>query len=221
MFDVQFKFLETMLFENGEFWLLERHLDRLERGTRQFEDRQFDKTAIRTALLSASKDWVGTKRVRLLYRVGKIEIEDFDFDNSPSLDVKKVVLDSEPTDADDVFLYHKTTHRKVYQDARERAGVGENGIFDVIMFNKDGDITECSIANIAMEVIEGNGDVVWVTPPISAGLLPGVLREELLAQGLLRERPISVEELKAAAQAGRRIKCFNSLRGEYFVELKL
>jgi 4-amino-4-deoxychorismate lyase len=61
----------------------------------------------------------------------------------------------------------------------------------------------------------------WVTPPESAGLLPGVMRAELLDSGMLVERKVTLEDAISAAKAGRRIICFNSVRGLYDVELKL
>jgi para-aminobenzoate synthetase/4-amino-4-deoxychorismate lyase len=48
-----------------------------------------------------------------------------------------------------------------------------------------------------------------VTPPRTAGLLAGVFREELLSAGVVRERPIGVEEVSRA----RRLWLVNALRG--------
>jgi len=59
----------------------------------------------------------------------------------------------------------------------------------------------------------------WATPPLCCGLLPGVMREELLAQQLIEERSLSLVELRSAVHRGAAMRCMNSLRGVYRVEL--
>ncbi len=61
-----------------------------------------------------------------------------------------------------------------------------------------------AIANLAVE-IAGR----WVTPPLEAGLLPGSYRTVLLRDGRLAERPVTVEELRAAEE----IALVSSVRG--------
>ena len=75
---------------------------------------------------------------------------------------------------------------------------------EVVLWNERGEITEGTIFNVAVE-----RDGVWVTPPVSCGLLGGVLRGVLLERGELVEGMISVEELRAA----KRFRLFNSVRG--------
>ncbi|KAF9349274.1 hypothetical protein BGX26_012408 [Mortierella sp. AD094] len=140
-----------------------------------------------------------------------------------------VVLDTEPISKDNMFLRHKTTERTVYNDARSRRGLGPIGApqgqdepFDVIMYNEDDEITETTIANIAIEVESpDSGKLEWITPPLSSGLLAGTMRSELLEKGGLRERVITRSDLKKAIQDNRRIKCFNSVRKEYPVKVSL
>ncbi|KAI7828662.1 aminotransferase [Gamsiella multidivaricata] len=138
-----------------------------------------------------------------------------------------VVLDKEPTPKDNIFLYHKTTEREVYNEARQRLGLGpitapknSDKPFDVILYNLDEEIMETTIANIAIEVKNpDSGELEWVTPPVSSGLLCGTMRRKLLEEGKLKERVITVDDLKNAALENRRIKCFNSVRKEYLVTL--
>ncbi|GJJ73005.1 hypothetical protein EMPS_05363 [Entomortierella parvispora] len=139
-----------------------------------------------------------------------------------------VVLDSEPTLKDNIWLYHKTTQREVYNAARTRQGLGPvgapveaNAPFDVLMYNEDNEIMETSIANIAIEVENPEtGKLEWVTPPAASGLLCGTMRRKLLEEGKIHERVITVEELKRAALANKKMKCFNSVRMEYPVSVK-
>src|SRR5215218_11243231 len=92
-------------------------------------------------------------------------------------EVKRVELATEPVDSSDRFLFHKTTIRR-----------GGN---DVIFWNERGEVTESSIANVVVSI-----DGELFTPPIECGLLPGVFRNHLLAEGEIKERVITIEELK-------------------------
>jgi len=92
---------------------------------------------------------------------------------------------------------HKTTLRSHYDRLRLP------GCDDVICHH-DGWVTECTMGNLAV-LLDGQ----WLTPPESAGLLPGVLRAELLAAGRLREHPIAVADLHRAED----LAFLNSLRG--------
>ena len=65
----------------------------------------------------------------------------------------------------------------------------------MIFFNERDEVTESRIANIVVSI-----DGQLFTPPVSSGLLPGTFRAELLAQGKIKERVITVEELKSARE---------------------
>ena len=57
-------------------------------------------------------------------------------------------VDSMPIDPADVFLYHKTSNRAVYDEARARSGE----VDDVILVNPSGEVTETTIGNLAVEI---------------------------------------------------------------------
>jgi para-aminobenzoate synthetase/4-amino-4-deoxychorismate lyase len=97
------------------------------------------------------------------------------------------------------FLYHKTTHRMVYEQARAACP----GCDDVLLWNKKGELTESTIANIVVEL-----DGRRVTPPVSCGLLPGTFRAECLARGEIEEAVIRIEDL----HRGTRLWLINSVR---------
>jgi para-aminobenzoate synthetase/4-amino-4-deoxychorismate lyase len=96
------------------------------------------------------------------------------------------------------FLAHKTTRRELYALHKPAEA------FDLILWNEAGELTECSFGNLALQL-----DGQWLTPPLAAGLLPGVLRAELLAQGRIREARLTREDLARAEG----LAFFNSLRG--------
>jgi para-aminobenzoate synthetase/4-amino-4-deoxychorismate lyase len=113
----------------------------------------------------------------------------------------------EPVNSQDRFLYHKTTHRAVY----ERARAGCPGFDDVILWNERGEVTESTIANVAVE----RDGALW-TPPVRCGLLAGTLRERMLARGELREAVLSVDDLFRC----RRVCLLNSVRGQWDVRVE-
>jgi para-aminobenzoate synthetase/4-amino-4-deoxychorismate lyase len=94
-----------------------------------------------------------------------------------------------PVDPTDPMLFHKTSLRARYDDARARHPDAE----DVLLVNDRGEITESTIANVAVRL-----DGRWVTPPIDAGLLPGVGREVALEEGWLVEGRVTVDDLDRA-----------------------
>ncbi|MBR12668.1 MAG: hypothetical protein CL442_05915 [Acidimicrobiaceae bacterium] len=98
------------------------------------------------------------------------------------------------------FLFHKTTVREVYDDARARFP----GAPDVLLFNEVGELTETTIGNLILDL---DGDLV--TPPVSCGLLPGTFRAELLANGAVAERVVGRADLDRARAAWM----VNSVRG--------
>ncbi len=191
-----FDLLESLRWEGG-FARLDRHLERLRDSAAYFAF-EFDETAIRAALDERARTLQEPSKVRLLLtRRGRVSVE------AQPLATPRVVrlgVASEPIDATDVFLYHKTTRRVVYDNAR----VMRPDCDDVILWNERGEVTESSIANVCVR----HGDV-WFTPPVSAGLLPGVMRGELLREGRIRESRLPLADLHAADE----IALVNSVRG--------
>jgi para-aminobenzoate synthetase/4-amino-4-deoxychorismate lyase len=105
-------------------------------------------------------------------------------------DAVRVAVDGgHPVDRTDPMLFHKNSLRTIYDDARARHPDAD----DVLLTNDRGEITESTIANVAVSI-----DGRWLTPPLDAGLLPGVGREVALEEGWLTEGPILVEDLARA-----------------------
>ncbi|QMW24466.1 aminodeoxychorismate synthase component I [Sandaracinobacteroides saxicola] len=108
-----------------------------------------------------------------------------------------VALTPLPVAPDDWRLAHKTSDRAFYDDARRAAGT-----FETLFVRPDGQLTEGSFTNL---FVPRNG--LLLTPPASAGLLPGILREELIATGQAVEHPLTAADLTQPFFIG------NSLRG--------
>jgi len=144
---------------------------------------------------------MGRYKVRLLlYRAGKVQVSHealADFNRSH---VMKAAIAQEPVDRRDFFLFHKTTHREIYETRRALRPDGD----DLLLINEKGELTESTIANIVVR-LEGKN----YTPPVACGLLAGTLRAELLESGKLSERVLRPEDLRQAEA----IFLINSVRG--------
>ena len=204
----EFDLLETILWtpECG-FFLLEEHLSRMQASANYFEF-PFEAKVIQRALKGLEQHLTEQRyRVRLLLqRDGEIQITEtvINLDNDAS--EQRVLLAREPIDIDTPFIYHKTTHRDVYERAIHMVGKGE----DVLMWNKDGFITETSIANVVVSI-----DGERYTPPVECGLLAGTYRKRLLRSGDIKERKIHVSEVVPTSE----LTLINSVRGEYSARL--
>ncbi|WP_211444521.1 aminodeoxychorismate synthase component I [Collimonas humicola] len=109
-----------------------------------------------------------------------------------------------PTQSDDLFLRHKTTVRQRYDQAWQQAQ--QLGAFDMLFFNQRGELTEGGRSSVFLK-LEGR----WYTPPLGAGLLPGVMRSVVLNDPAwdAAERSLGMDDLLAAEE----IMVCNALRG--------
>ncbi|MQR01178.1 aminodeoxychorismate synthase component I [Glaciimonas soli] len=116
----------------------------------------------------------------------------------------KVLLSTQPTQADDIFLRHKTTVRNRYDQAWKAAE--QQGAFDTLFFNQSGELTEGGRSNVFVKL-----DGHWYTPPLTAGVLPGVMRKVVLDDQTWNavERTLTYADVRAAEQ----IMVCNALRG--------
>lgn len=201
----RFQLLETILFDQG-YHLLREHLDRLEQSAAYF-GYPCQRETITQKLARRATAFAGqAHRVRLLLdEDGTTEIDATPYCAEDR--VFQLAVTKKPVDRRNVFLYHKTTHRAVYAEARE----GLEACDDVILWNAAGEITETTIGNLVLEMSDGRR----CTPPVSSGLLAGTFRRHLLAHGEIEEAILRVEDLKRA----RQIWVINSVRGWIFARL--
>jgi para-aminobenzoate synthetase/4-amino-4-deoxychorismate lyase len=201
-----FELLETLLWRRGRgYFLLEAHLKRL-RDSADYFGFAVDADAVRHQLLTVAERFTAPRyRVRLrVNRYGEAQVEHASL--APERRVWRVALAHEPVNPREVFLYHKTTHRQVY----ERARAARPDCDDVILWNTRGEITESTLANVVVRV-----DGRYYTPPVACGLLAGVYREHLLQRGLLRERVLTPDDLRRAEA----VYLINSVRGRIRAEV--
>lgn len=112
----------------------------------------------------------------------------------------RVVVAAQRLDSGDPWLRVKTSHRPVYDRARAALPAGAD---EAILLNRQGQVCEGTITSL---FLRRGGRLL--TPPLSCGLLPGVLRRSLLEAGRAEEALLWPEDL----QEGQ-ILMGNALRG--------
>lgn len=187
----EYQLLETLLLEEGDLFLVDRHLKRLTASARYFGF-PFKVNDVNERLEDVKRRHpLGRWKVRLLVSKdgsSQTEVQALGAEDSSPV---RTALSEQPIQSTDPFLFHKTTNRSLY----ERAKASRPDCDEVILWNEDGEITEATVANVVVR----QGKSLF-TPPLSSGLLPGVFREELLATGTIRECVIRVDEFWAAEE---------------------
>ncbi len=195
-----FKLLETMQLKDGTYPLLNRHLNRINHSARYFNYSFDEKYASCRLQQLAQNHTQGLYKVRMLSnQQGEIELETDAINVSPEEVLCTVA--QRPIDHNDPFFFHKTTHRKVYEQHQDEAAKGS---YAVLLWNERGELTEFTTANL---VVKHKG--AYITPPISSGLLAGTFREELLARGRVKEQVIYKDDLASLEE----VWMVNGVRG--------
>jgi para-aminobenzoate synthetase / 4-amino-4-deoxychorismate lyase len=197
---LQFDLFETMLWtpETG-FYLLDKHIGRMLDSADYF-DISTSKQKLEDYLDQISSKLSSAQRIRLLLdQSGVLRSEAVPFQAGNMDQPLNVCLAKQPVDSGNVFLFHKTTRRDVYEWALSDL----HGIDDVLLYNEVEELTEFTIGNLVVEL-----DGKLFTPPVSCGVLPGTFRAYLLETGQVVERTISIQQLKDCTEIFR----VNSIR---------
>jgi len=206
---IEFDLLETLLFEKsrGGFFDLSLHLDRMEASAKYFGFDKFERMKVKKEIEEKEKEFESNQmRVRIVHsKSGTTTVQATILTSLPSPYL--VQLARKPVYSNDPFLKHKTTQRNAYQSVLSLKG---SQIDDVILYNEHGQITESTIANIAIQL---HGKLV--TPKEEIGLLPGTKRKMLLEQGEIHEGIITIQQVREAKE----IILFNSVRGKFYAKL--
>jgi para-aminobenzoate synthetase/4-amino-4-deoxychorismate lyase len=192
-----FDLIETMRFDPHEgIAEIERHLTRMKRSADALGF-AFDRHGARNELQAATFHLRDARKVRLLLSpTGAVSIEVRPMPAPPPAAVE-VALAPLPVSPDDFRLGHKISDRGFYDEARAVSGKTE-----VIFQDDAGFLTEGSFTHI---FVRRSGKLV--TPPLSRGLLPGILRERLIEEGEAEEGDLVAADLVTGFFIG------NSVRG--------
>ena len=200
----EFDLLETLRLENGNIRTQDAHLRRLRDSATYFGFPDAGKAAKKALYQLARQHMRGTWRVRLrVSMIGEVSTEIFPLEPNRE-EALPVMLAESAVASTNRFLYHKTTRREVY--AAHRRAIEERGgeIYDVLLWNERGELTEFTTGNLVMWL-----DYNFWTPPRDCGLLAGVARAESLREGTIHERILTRDDLSRA----QGIWLINSVRG--------
>lgn len=201
-----FSLIETILWQPKKgYFLLRPHLDRLSSSAEYFNFKYDNRYIIKELknlekLFNAHYDY----KVRLLLEGEGIVKSKFSrLSKRPAL--AKVRFSDNRTSSKDIFLYHKTTNRDLYNEEHKKWK--KKGYFDIIFTNENNQITEGAISNI---IVKRNS--FYYTPPLECGLLNGIFRKYLLSNKKisLKEKVLYKEDVKKAEE----IYMINSVRGQ-------
>jgi para-aminobenzoate synthetase / 4-amino-4-deoxychorismate lyase len=185
--------LETMKWTSKDsYFLLEYHLRRLSDSAEYFG---FPVTIekIREQLSIEASGFASiSMRVRLLLASnGAITIQATPLHEEKDKRALKIKLACQPVLSTDIFLYHKTTYRRVYEEAKKSCPDCD----DVLLWNERQEITESSVANVVVRIGED-----LFTPPVDSGLLDGTYRAFLLDSGKITERVLTLSDLRQCSK---------------------
>lgn len=201
-----FGLIETLLWTRaGGFDFLPEHLARLAASSAALGF-PYDEARVRAALDEAVaiglRGEVDRLRVRLvLARDGALETSATPIAPIPPDTLWRVALADARFNSAEPLLRHKTTRRALYDDALAQAARA-HGADEVLFLNERDELCEAARCNLFVA-----RDGVLLTPPLSCGLLRGVLRAHLLAAGRAREAVLHVGDLDGGFYLG------NSVRG--------
>jgi 4-amino-4-deoxychorismate lyase len=202
-----FSLIETMRWDPGTGIVrLRLHLARLKRSAGRLGFLGADKAAEKLANVHGENLPL---RVRLtLSSTGEIAITTAIFSPLPEDTVWRIAIASTRLNSTNKLLRHKTTRRDIYETARAEYPAAEAD--EVLLLNEKGEPCEGTITSIFLD--DGSG--ILKTPPISCGLLAGVLRTELICTRRARIQRLTLKDLKNGT-----LYMGNSLRGLIRAEL--
>jgi 4-amino-4-deoxychorismate lyase len=210
--DHHFELIETMRADSrGEIALLSGHLQRLQASALHFGFHCPGQPALAEAIQAALAQEAHSTpnvRVRVLLRPdGQLHVATAALPAlapSPRVALARLTLAShEP------LLQHKTTWRPWYTSTTQWL-TAHHDFFDLIFLNERAELCEGSRSNIYVK-----HDQHWLTPPLTCGLLSGVMRQHLLDSGQVREAVLTRADFE---QPGTSLRLSNALRGWFEVQ---
>ncbi len=189
--------------EDTGFMWLDLHLGRLQRSAEELGF-SFGEKDIAQALEAATANLSGPHKIRMqLNRNGQFDVQTSPLSISAPGAIMPVSLSQNTLSSSDKLLAHKTTRRQFIESELARLQT-ETGCKEVLFFNERGELCEGSYTNVFVE----KGGKTF-TPPLPCGLLPGIMREVMLANGEVVERVLYIDDLLDADA----IYVGNSVRG--------
>ncbi|RWR32064.1 aminotransferase class IV [Sinirhodobacter populi] len=166
------KLIETAHWDGATCRFLDRHLARLADGARRL--------GWHLPVLRGAFTGPAGRAARLRLLIGADGVASVETAPLPAPVARwHVGLSGERLRSDDPWLRIKSTHRPAYGAARRAL---PEGLDEVLLLNERGEVCDGSITTVFFD--RGAG---MRTPPLASGVLPGVLRSEMIARGVREE----------------------------------
>ena len=186
---VYFELFESFLVENKKVYLLNEHLKRLNKAADYFLFICNTKEIIKrlNAFIAASLTNEAYKVKLVLNKWGNIKFEYSKIEQP--LNNIKIIISNKQINSKNNFQYFKTTNRSLYNNELKKCKA--KGFDETIFLNESGYLTEGTYTNLFISV---NNQLI--TPPISAGILNGTYRKELIKKdNKIKEQNISIDDI--------------------------
>ncbi|MFP4013378.1 MAG: aminodeoxychorismate synthase component I [Chitinispirillaceae bacterium] len=186
----EFEIFESILFLSGRPVFLKEHLDRFYSSARYFSF-PFDPDEVWEILNDLGEKTAGYKSCKARIFLSERGVLHCDFESLGEKEEgsgKLCVISDHRMDSSNAYLFHKTTYRPWYDEAKQV--IREGKAWDVVFLNNEGFLTEGARSNLFLKK-----DGILYTPPLECGLLPGVCRRKLLERGVCREKRMTRRDL--------------------------
>jgi len=195
-----FSLLETLALVDGALRDAPAHLARMQQAAQHFAYPWPAEHAKKVLQALAQSHPTGSWRVRLLLNAqGDCSAQAYALVPT-AVPVHLQLADRALELAHSEFVRFKTTRRAHYDAFTPTTA----GVFDTLLWNTEGELTECTRGNIAL-LLDGQ----WVTPPLHCGLLNGIGRANAIQEGRMVEAVVRVDDLPRV----QGVAFVNSLRG--------
>lgn len=179
--------LETMRVRGGVIPLLGRHLARLSSSARSLFGEEIERDGVVTEIERTLRETQGEAILRLTWRPERVSVELRPLSSTP----ETIALSPIQVSSQDALLAYKNTRRAAYEAAAGWAL--RNGVGDALLRNERDCVTESS----RFCVFAQRRDGLWITPPLSDGLIDSVFRRLALETMGVQEASISLNDLEA------------------------
>ena len=182
---------ETIRVEDGQIFGLHRHHCRAKDAAATLGFEIPDEDQVKTATeLVISKENYSLARLRLKFnRNGELGI-DYEPYEDPKKPAELMIFDQRNPDFQIRFKEYPYKNYEILEFAKAQ------GFDDAILIAPDDQVAETSMATLALKI-----DGQWITPPLSAGILNGVVRALCIESDLLQVRKVMSNELDKVESA--------------------
>lgn len=180
---------ETIKTADGNPISLNRHMRRALDSARELGISVPGEETLRDELLQVlSQNRYRTGRLRICFWQESFSVTHHEYEELT--DPARVNFRSETVDGSIHKVFPYDDRFSILESAKAE------GFDDSILFNRKNEVTETAISNLILRIAD-----LWVTPPITSGLLPGVVRAIAIEDCGVKVRPVHISEIAEVQSA--------------------